>query len=495
MEFIPRYFGDKLLIINPRGVIGVVTLWSKPDYIKGLFQEAGWDLDPASSPIAAFGTLYGNGLRELLRNLLYNPQIQHLLVCGRDRAGSYAELKQFFEAGLEPDQSPLVTYRAAESGEEVQTCRIRGTKRLIDNLVRPEMFVTRPLISFPESPEIPSIRERLAEYWKGWQRAYPGTAQNDIPLERQDVPLPEVITSHFPSNPRGHTIIAEKPLAAWRELLYILSRFGHPVKLAKGERLELQNVKVVVEEPGLETPEELKKFNFDQDKLDSYRTDFVSGIELEADETYNYAHRMRVYFGVDSLAECARRLQADPEDRKAYLTLWDNNRDLRVPKGQPCFVSAFFRRFEGKLTLTATFRTHNALDAWLPNVYGLMAAQEYVAQQVGMEPGALTVFSHSISIDRRELDRALSHLAMRPFAVVMDPMGYFRISLDGEEIFVEHRAGDVTLKEYRGKKAVSLQHQIARDRALSDINHAMYLGRQLARAEQCLQEGREFIQE
>ncbi len=74
-------------------------------------------------------------------------------------------------------------------------------------------------------------------------------------------------------------------------------------------------------------------------------------------------------------------------------------------------------------------------------------------------------------------------------------MGYFRVTLDGKEILVEHRFEDVTLKEYRGKQAVRLQHEIARDLALSDINHAIYLGRQLAKAEMALKEGREFVQD
>ena len=86
-------------------------------------------------------------------------------------------------------------------------------------------------------------------------------------------------------------------------------------------------------------------------------------------------------------------------------------------------------------------------------------------------------------------------IGKRPFKVSLDPMGYFRITLDGKEILVEHRFEDVTLKEYRGKTAVSLQHQIARDVAVSDINHAIYLGRQLAKAEMALKDGREFVQD
>ena len=135
------------------------------------------------------------------------------------------------------------------------------------------------------------------------------------------------------------------------------------------------------------------------------------------------------------------------------------------------------------------------MDAWLPNVYGLMAVQQFLAPPLNLSPGPITIISHSISIDRKELDRALTMVSQRSFAIREDPCGYFRLSLDDGEILVEHRHGDVTLKEYRGKKAVRLQHELARDLALSDLNHALYLGRQLARAEECLRTGREFEQE
>ena len=97
MEFKALHFADRLTVINPQGTIGVVTLWSKPDYVIERFRQAGVDLNPATSPIAVFGTLYGNGLREMLRNLLYNPQIQTLLICGHDRSGSREELENFFD--------------------------------------------------------------------------------------------------------------------------------------------------------------------------------------------------------------------------------------------------------------------------------------------------------------------------------------------------------------------------------------------------------------
>jgi thymidylate synthase len=490
MEFKALYFDDKLLKVNPHGVIGVVTLWSKPDYVMERFREAGVDLNPATSNIAVFGTLYGNGLRELLRNLLYNPQIQVLLVCGHDR-GSLWDLRNFFVNGLEPSPA-LITYRSPGGNIKVAPARIRQTHRIIDNLVNREDFERIPQLVFFDDPSKEDTPDAIRFFFK-----YSFETSRLKILEgtkRKDIPLPEVEVPYFPSNPRGHVVVRDTPREAWLDLLHLITRFGRRVTLKKGERLELQNVKVVVEEPKKVSREDLQGVNLDPDKLDRYFQNFLVG-ELRPDEAYTYGNRLWKYFKLDAVEVLAERLQRDPEDRKAYFTLWDNTRDLTAKESRPCFVSIFFRKFEEKLTLTATFRTHNAMDAWLLNLYGLMALQQAVAERVGMAPGAITVFSHSISIDPKELDRALTVVGKRKWKMHLDPMGYFRVTLDGDEIIVEHRAEDVTLKEYRGRTAVSLQHQIARDVAISDINHAMYLGRQLAKAEMALKDGREFVQD
>jgi thymidylate synthase len=342
--------------------------------------------------------------------------------------------------------------------------------------------------NIPGRPDSDAILRSVGDFFHKYQPR-PAASQH-----RQEQELPQVETLYYPSNPRAHQILKKTTLEAWLELVFVLTRFGRRVQLAKGERLELQNLKVVVEEPRREEPGRLQGVNLDPGKIDRYFQEFLQ-TDLRPDEAYTYGHRLGAYFGLNAVDVLAARLKADPQDRKAYFTLWDNVRDLAAKESRPCFVSAFFRKFEDKLTLTAAFRTHNALDAWLLNLYGLMRLQEEVAQRAGLPQGAITVFSHSISIDPRELDRALEVAGKRTWKMHLDPMGYFRVSLDGGEIFVEHRYEDVTLTEYRGRTAMALQHQIARDLAVSDINHAMYLGRQLARAEAALKEGKEFVQD
>ncbi|MEJ5349888.1 MAG: thymidylate synthase [Desulfosoma sp.] len=485
--FLPIHCQEHILRLNPTGTVGLLTLWSRPDVILERLRRRGADLDPETSPVAAVGTLYGNGLRELLRNLLYNPQIDTLVVYGRDRSGSLSELQAFFELGLEPYEGSSVAYEPNEL-ETPKPVRIRGTGRVIDNLVRPEHFQRPPVIRYFGSPQDNPDAADLIRFLQDY-RPDPNT-----PTQRLRIPLPRVRVIGYPSNPRAHTIVAEDPLSAWKDLIATLYRFGTPVTLAKGERRELQNVKVVVENPRPIPDTQLQRYGFDPERLCRYQQDILSGA-IEPDETYNYGNRLRAYFGLDSLQAVIERLRRDLQDRKAYAVLWDPRRDLTAETGHPCLVSIFFRIFQGTLTLTAVFRTHNALDAWLVNFYGLMAVQHYVAHRLSTTPGPITVFSHSITIDTAQEDRASIIAAEKSFQYREDPMGYFRIRLDKDAIVVEHRHGDVTLKTYRHTKASRIQHELARDGALSDINHALYVGRQLERAERCLRDGSVFRQE
>jgi thymidylate synthase len=489
-RFDPLFFGDRLIPVNPYGDVGVVTLWSKTDQAHKIISQAGVDVDPESSRIAAIGNLFGNGLPELLRNLLYNPQIQCLIIMGQDLSGSRQELINFFERGIE-----AVDYLGTPS------YRVIGTNRIIDGMVTPDMF-PRPMKLVPlgllSDPETTAGLKRVVA-------ALPRVDSSE--LLRLPVPIPKVEVQRFPSEPRNHNIFRASPVEAWRELIFRLVRFGHRNTLRKGDKIELQNVKVVIEEPIEDDPQILDEYGFSLEHFHEYQQRMLDGRKPQ-DLVYTYGNRMRGYFQIDGepidgLQIMIERLRADPESRHAYMTLWDNSTNLVTGEHCPCLVSIFFRRFEERLTLTATFRTHNAMDAWLENVYGLMAIQRYVAEGADMQPGALTVFSHSISVDAAVLDKAKSiakskttdHVMNRETGKIdlrFDPNGEFTVTVDQDagEIVVQHSWRGAKINEYRATTAEALENQLARDVALTEISHALYLGREIARKEAQLKAAR-----
>lgn len=473
MEFIPLHFPDKLRIVNPRARLGIITLWSKIEFVEQRLAELGIDLNPDTSKIAVIGNLYGNGIPHLLRNLLYNPQIRDLIIYGADKSGSAGELIAFFEAGLE---------QATSLGETVT--RIRGTNRIIDDMVT---FAAKPRIVRIGEPSDQKSAQMLYRFIQSFE------PPDIVDAKRVEIELPKAHVTHYPSEPRNHSIVKDTPLEAWRELIFRLVRFGHLVHLRKGDRQELQNVRVIVSTPQLDKASALQEFGLNLDNLLQYPHDMLLGT-LSEDQSYTYGNRIREYYGFDALEKFAERLRENPQDRDCYLALWDSRSDIDADDA-PCLVSMFFRVFDEKLTLTATYRTHNALDAWLKNVYGLMKAQEIVANKVGGSIGPLTVISHSISVDPSQYDFARRVANSKGFSLELDPNGQFMISVDHEagEIVVGHISdAGVLLHEYRAKHAERIQHEINRDCAISDVNHAMYIGRQLAKAEICLQTGERF---
>ncbi len=485
MKFEALYYRDRLRVVNPEGDVGVVTLWSRAEQAVGALQQAGVDLSPETSRVAVIGNLYGNGLPQMLRNLRWNPQIRWIVVVGQDLSGSRQQLVSFFAEGLED-----IEYLSTPAH------RIRGTRRIIDDAVKPADFAGRVRVEAFGKLGDADTPEDLGRFFA----ALP--PREECGLERVSVPIPEVTVERFPSEPRAHTILRSSPLEAWEELIFRLVRFGYRVRLRKGERIELQNVKVIVEDPAEDPAEDLARYGFSLEHFHDYQRRILDPAK-PPDLSYTYGNRLRGYFlregeVVDSLEVVAERLAGDPETRHAYIALWDNGRDLPEGRSCPCFVSAFFRRFDGKLTLTATFRTHNAMSAWLENVYGLMAIQNYVAGRAAAPAGPITVISHSISVsgESNVIENARQVAALKKTEDAVDRHtgkreprydyhGNFTVTVDREadELVVEHSYQGMKLGEYRAKTAEAMEDQLARDVALSEISHALYLGREIARKE------------
>jgi thymidylate synthase (methanogen type) len=487
--------------VNPHGDVGLLTMWSPLDTVARKLGEVAPELlDGDSSRIAVIANLYGDGMLAMFCNLLFNPQIRHLVAIGEDLGMSTKdEIEAFLEHGL---------VDAEMLGMPVK--RVPDTERVFPPLPGFDAATLGARLSFRYLGKLsrPGLGDDLRQTFLELSTS-PSPSESD----RLKVVIPEDTDSYSykPSEVAGHQVVRARPLDCWQELVVRTMRFGRPVSLRKGTRLELLNAKVVVTEPQAESGEALSEFGFDLDRFRRYqRTILEPGLPEDVD--YTYGNRIRGYFqvgdgGTDALAVAVELLRDDPETRRAYMTLWDMEHDLEDGGAKPCLTTVFFRRVEGRLTLTATYRSHNLLTAWPENVYGLMAIQAHVAERVGMEAGPITVLSNSLGINpaspRYELAKAIErswttdddfNRQTRKYSLREDPNGYFVVTtgVDANEkpvIVAEHRFGGVLVKRYEAERAVTIEREVAADMAISLISHAMWLGRELTLKERSLRGG------
>ncbi|MDR3152750.1 MAG: hypothetical protein LBW85_00415 [Deltaproteobacteria bacterium] len=500
-----------LRLINPLGTAALCTLWTPAQYVWNRLEEKAPELlDPCASPLAVMGGLYGGGLKIMLRNLHHNPQIDTVILCGKDFSGAGEHMAMYFKGKYERTGKRLKYIVREGESRELETIRIRARKSVcsLDELLLPE--------DFSRHPEIVDLGSDANGHWADKVKAFLGTYSPKPPapaFRPEKVPVPRLETSVFPCERAGGIVIADSIAEAWAGVLYRLDRFGQPVGFRKGkERRELQNFKAVIRYPADLNPAELEgdPWNLCPEEIKSYQAEIIRPENPHEGIPYTYGSRIRSWFGGDLLAGAARDLAGDLDSRHAYLSLWDNRQDPEAADA-PCLCSLFFRKIEGKVNLAAVFRSHNGARAWPLNCLGLVKIMELACEMANscpeksdpmeLSPGSLTVISLSLTLNEDELQFArpvIDACRDAPNRLVEDPCGYFRIQVDhaSKEIVVLHHAptGDL-LEEYRGKTPDELSRRLYRNMAVSDVGHAMYMGSQLERAWYCLAKGLEFVQD
>jgi Thymidylate synthase len=488
------YYPELLHPVNPTGDVGLITLWSPFRTVERKLAASSPEiLDPRRSRLAVIANLYGDGLFAMLCNLLFNPQIRHLVAIGEHLdLPTRAEIAAFLEHGLADDVMLGLAVKRVRGTERVfpvssgfDEARLRESLsfRYLGKLSRPEFGgeLTRLLGDLPLRPVGP-LPPRL----------------------RVEIPT-AVAADHvwMPSESTAHQVVRRRPLDCWEELIVRVVRFGRPVELATGPRLELLNARAVITDPADDPERALAAFGFDLALFRAYQTRIFDP-ELPEGISYTYGNRLRGYFDqatspTDTLQTVIEALCHDRRTRGAYVSVWDSAADL--PKfsrpghpATPCLTTLFFRTAGNRLTVTATYRAHNLLTAWLENVYGLMAIQRHVASATELDVGPITVLSHSLGIDPRntryELARKIATNWKRDddidrvtgkFALREDPAGYFVVTVDADRrcIVAEHRYGGVLVKRYESDRATSIEQAVAADMAVTLVSHALWLGREL----------------
>lgn len=481
-------------VLNPKGTIAICTLWSPPENIINVLNH--------NSPVGIVGGLYGGGINILLRNLLYNPQIDTLWVFGKELGHGSKYLRAYFNNELVQCSSDIQKYRNLTTGEIVEYSKdyidTDCGKYLLDPFILPYKFMDRnfsfKIITTKTITDILLLFEALNRY----------KPKDNIHVKRVVSPELVAVSDTAPSNIAGHTVVQESILTAWQEVLFKLNKFGVMRELSNGKlRKELLNMKVVFDASSIENVTDLglKSFNLTREELKQY-TDSLMSPEIDEGQTYSYGNRITNHFdNQDNLQKVIHELMLPGDRRRCYITLWDNTRDITSTSSRPCMVSLFFRKIDDKLHLTVNFRSHNGALAWIKNACGLSLLLKRVCRKSELKMGLLTIISHSISLDPNSIgqisDQIEEYLHDHP-RIKLDPYGYIKITTDVDKKLIHAYHFDhenVELAHYEGCTPQEVQHLLYINQCISDIGHAMYIGTQLEKAYICLNNNIEYTQD
>lgn len=237
---------------------------------------------------------------------------------------------------------------------------------------------------------------------------------------------------------------------------------------------------------------------FAQDELDSYVREALDFSDQESvvDVSYTYSDRISSYFGINQIRTVIERLTSD-EDNSAIVTLWDvgHDNDSTEP---PCLNHLNFRVQEGELYLTATFRSHDIFSAFYLNIASLLDLQEKVAEALSMSRGSLIVASQSAHIyeDRYvEAQEIVDKCKLKQIKYLESNLNFIINLIDSDVIEVVCQSQENTLKTYSGKNIVKLYKEIGDDLPALAVDHAMYLGCELQKAEIAIAQNLDYIQD
>lgn len=121
-----------------------------------------------------------------------------------------------------------------------------------------------------------------------------------------------------------------------------------------------------------------------------------------------YGYRWRNYFGFDQIHLIIQQLWQDPASRRAVLSMWTAP-DLKftvpydgrhgVSKDIPCNTHVYFKARDGNLRMTVCNRSNDMLwGAYGSNAVHFSMLQEYIADKLGLEVGALHILSDSLHV-------------------------------------------------------------------------------------------------
>ncbi len=468
---------SSLIVGDPKGHVGIITLWTKSKEIAAKLDR---------SKYAVIGQLFSaeRGLDILIRNLLANPQITNLIVTGVDFSKSGIVLMDFFEKGFESGKTDVT---------EKPCWRVKSQYPGYVGLDIPE----ESLNLIRETVNILRVQD-VTKFDFSSIKKPEKTREKSVILKQEEV------TKKYVGEYAGYIIRGKTIAEAWLKVLDTIIKFGKVSGTHyDDQQKEVMNLLSIISD---ENPDNFHIPDFlpgDKQHIQEYipriTKDMPGGIHKNE---YTYGSRMRSWFGTDQVKNAVTKLIREPISRAVVISLWDQTKDLTIG-GSPCLNHIWFRVVDNKIHMTAVFRSHDMFEGYPENCFGLRALQEEIRKEVvkglqekgtplDLKLGNLCILSQSAHIydDSWEHCQKVVEKYLYPYRyhlAELDPRGNFVITIEGDDIVVEHTTPtNITLGIYRAKSATEMRDILIKENIVSLIPHALDLGLELMKAESAI---------
>lgn len=501
-------------IICGTGNVAVITGWTPAKVIRGKLN---------SEDYGAIGQLYSptRGINFLIRNLLANPQIRHLVLLNAteaDRNSGAIEVFLWFlhygyDRGLtDLGQEAWVINCNWKKNKDGNSLSFQGKGYIDAEISESDLNLLRKSLSWVV---VGKIKDCINEVWSAPKNTTPWGAPKVYLAPEKEVP------KTLPGDRYGHRIEGKTIAETWIKIIHRIKTTGtvRPTGYDGHWQELIDLMAIVTEEPEEFYFPEPNYLSCDRAFLEKYKSQILEDAPYEEGVKYTYAQRMRSWFGRDQIEEVINKLIKEIDAASAVISLWDSGGNLyRRPdgssdhqhSGSPCLNQVWVRVVNEEMSMTAIFRSNDMFSAWPANAMGLRALQQHIRDEIAgrssydLKMGPLITLSQSAHVysdcweyaDRliaEQYDR-LSKKEARSFA---DPVGSFLISVNNSVIEVEHISpspGDEPLQFFAGKNPQELSSQILKTCPGIISSHCLYLGVELQKAYQSFIDGTPYTQ-
>lgn len=472
------------------GQTAVVTGWTVKQAIAKQLQPHEY---------AVIGQLYSptRGISLLIRNLLANPHVRFLVVLNatkEDRnAGGCECLLDFFRNGF--------TEGFSDTGRRCWVIR-SNVQGFID--IEIEAYVLEKLRQSVEWQESFSIADAVSQV-----KAYTLRSTFEPWGSPLEFPFSTVIPTVLPGPRYGHRIEGKTIAETWVKIIHIIKNTGtiRPTGYDGKWQELIDLVAIVTDEPEDFYFPEPNYLPCDRAFIQEYISQILDDTPHREGVKYTYGQRLRSWFGRDQIEQVIQKLIVDIDSARAVMSLWDVQ-DHEANNSPPCLNHIWVRVVDNELSITATFRSNDMFSAWPANALGLRALQRHIRDAIALSSkydlsmGPLITISQSAHIYDDCFENA-EQVIQRQYTKICqqrdytDPSGNFMISVQDDKIVVEYTtpgSGEV-INCYSGKSASQLYRQISANCPSLEVEHAMYLGTELQKAELALSMKQSFIYE